>query len=78
MAPTTPIGSRVISASALRGGRNLVVDLVDRFCRTSVMQRAAADATSTLQAVLDRLAHVQRSSSASSSSPPGIFFSEAQ
>ena len=59
MAPTTPIGSRVISASALRAGRrDLVVDLVDGLGVPGDAARGGADVDG--QRVLDGLAHVQR------------------
>ena len=59
IAPTTPIGSRVISASASwPGGRDLVVDLVDRLGVPAHAARRGRDVDA--EAVADRLAHVER------------------
>ena len=60
IAPTTPSGSRVISASASRaGGRDFVVNLVDRFAHTTECS-APSPGTSTSRLSRDGLAHVER------------------
>ena len=59
IAPTTPIGSRVINASVSRSRRrHLVIDLVDGFGIPTDAVRAAGNVDA--QTVADGLAHVER------------------